>query len=130
MSDTYPATGLDTDRAVLAVARMVTPNVWIERPSGFATMTPCIVLTPLAGRGSGHGLHEDVDYTAECWATSRAEARRLANDLRGAIRAAWLVPPLRLHSARTRNLPAPQVTGVDGLWRFDLDFSAVTRLAA
>lgn len=123
-------TVIDTDAAVLEVARTLTLNAWVERPSGFATMTPCIVLTPLGGRGAGHGLHEDYDYFAECWHTSRADARALANDLRGAIRSAWLVPSGPLHRARIRALPVPARTGVNGLWRFDLSFGASTRITA
>lgn len=121
---------IDTDAAVLQVARAVTLNAWIERPSGFATMTPCLIITPLTGRGVGHGLHEDYDYRAEAWAGSRTAAKALANDLRGAIRAAWLLPSGPLHTARTPNLPFPQRSGVDGLWRFDLDFGASTRVSA
>lgn len=121
---------IDTDAAVLLVARTVTPNAWVERPSGFQTMTPCIIITPLTGRGAGHGLHEDYDYTSEHWATSREAAKQLANDFRGALRQAWLVPAGPLHTARTRELPYPQRTGVNGLWRFDLDFGASTRIPA
>lgn len=121
-------TDIDTDLAVLDVARAVTPNAWIERPSGFATMTPCLVVTPLTGRGAGHGYHEIYDYRAEAWAESRQAARQLANDLRGAVLAAWLTPSGSLHWASARQLPFPQRSGVDGLWRFDLDFTAATRL--
>lgn len=121
---------IDTDEAVLQVARTVTANAWIERPSGFATMTPCLVITPMSGRGAGHGLHELIEYRAEAWAGSRKAARSLANDLRGALREAWLLPSGPLHTARTRNLPFPQRSGVDGLWRFDLDFTAATRISA
>lgn len=121
---------IDTDQAVLSVARTVTANAWIERPSGFATMTPCLILTPMTGRGSGHGLHEIYDYRAEAWADSRQSAKALANDLRGALRAAWLNPSGPLNTATTRQLPFPQRSGVDGLWRFDLDFSASTRAFA
>lgn len=117
----------DTDRVVVALARSVTPNAWIERPSGFATLTPCIVLTPLGGRGAGHGLHEDYDYLAECWATSRKVARSLAMDLRAAVLAAWLDTAGPLNAARTRELPVPNRSGLDGLWRFDITFGASTR---
>lgn len=123
-------TGIDTDLAVLEVARTVTANAWIERPSGFATMTPCLILNPLTGRGAGHGLHEIYDYRAEAWATSRKAARDLANDLRGAVLMAWLTPAGPLHHATARQLPFPQRSGVDGLWRFDLDFTAATRITA
>lgn len=121
---------IDTDLAVLAVARTVTASAWIERPSGFATKTPCLVITPMVGRGSGHGLHEVYDYRAEAWASSRAAAKSLANEFRGALREAWLLPSGPLNTATTRQLPFPQRSGVDGLWRFDLDFSASTRVHA
>lgn len=121
---------IDTDTAVLQVARTVTANAWIERPSGFATKVPCLVITPLTGRGAGHGVHEDYDYRAEAWADSRKAAKVLANELRRAIKEAWLLPAGPLNHARTPNLPFPQRSGVDGLWRFDLDFGASTRIPA
>lgn len=123
----------DTDQAILGICRgIVMPDgtavqAFMDRPTDWMRRLPVIIIRPISGNGAGHGLHENYEYFTESWATDRSSARALAMALRGRVRSAWLDSAGPLNSARTRNLPIPQPTGRDGMWRYDLTFGASTR---
>ena len=118
---------VDVDQATLAALRDSDIAAFVERPAGWVSHVPLVILTPLSGRSASPTAHERCDYVAECWGRSRQEARDLARNVRQAVLLAWLTPSGPLNFARADTTPTPRPAGIDGLWRFDVAFTADAR---